>query len=128
MGTKVSIVLGILLIGSGLYINHLLDEIAQLKANAIVLQNELSEQNKDIENLIAQAQEAQVKMQNLQTVNAESQREINKLRNTFAKHDLDELAIAKPGLIESRINKATKRVKEDLINITTPKDEEDNTD
>lgn len=128
MGTKVSIVLGILLIGSGLYINHLLDEIAQLKANAIVLQNELSAQNKDIENLIAQAQEAQVKMQNLQSVNAESQREINKLRNTFAKHDLDELAIAKPGLIESRINKATKRVKEDLINITTPKDEEDNTD
>ena len=128
MGTKVSIVLGILLIGSGLYINHLLDEIAQLKANAIVLQNELSAQNKDIENLIAQAQEAQVKMQNLQSANAESQREINKLRNTFAKHDLDELAIAKPGLIESRINKATKRVKEDLINITTPKDEEDNTD
>ena len=52
---------------------------------------------------------------------------MNKLRNTFAKHDLDNLAINKPSLVEKMVNRGTKRVKEELINITNPNqfDEED---
>ena len=34
----------------------------------------------------------------------------NRLRKTFAKHDLDQLALAKPGLIQNKINKASARV------------------
>ena len=56
---------------------------------------------------------------------------MNKLRNTFAKHDLDNLALAKPKLIENIVNKGTKKVKEELIALTNPNqfdetDEQDN--
>ena len=63
----------------------------------------------------------------------EAEREVQQLRNTFARHDLDNLALAKPGLIQTRVNKASKRVTKDLIDLTDPlqfeeKDEESNTD
>ena len=53
---------------------------------------------------------------------------MNKLRRTFANHDLDKLALAKPMLIQSRINKATKKVLENLEKLTDPNqfDEENN--
>ena len=50
----------------------------------------------------------------------ESEREVNQLRNTFARHDLDNLALAKPGLIQTRVNNAVKRVTKDLIELTDP--------
>ena len=50
----------------------------------------------------------------------EALREVNQLRNTFAKHDLDNLALSKPKLIEKIVNKGTKKVKEELIALTDP--------
>ena len=52
--------------------------------------------------------------------NQEAQREVNKLRNTFAKHDLDNLAINKPALVQKMVNRGTARVKKELIEITNP--------
>ena len=46
--------------------------------------------------------------------------DVNRLRKTFAKHDLDKLALAKPGLIENRITKASARVMATLEKITNP--------
>ena len=50
-------------------------------------------------------------------------REVNKLRNTFAKHDLDNLALNKPKLVEKMVNRGTKRVIDNLVTLTTVKDE-----
>ena len=49
------------------------------------------------------------------------------MEKTFAKHDLDELALAKPELMQSKINRASKRVLENLEKLTDPNqfDEED---
>ena len=47
-------------------------------------------------------------------------REVNALKQTFAKHDLDNLALAKPKMIETRVNRASKRVFDDLVKITNP--------
>ena len=40
--------------------------------------------------------------------------------NTFARVDLDYLALAKPGLIQTKVNRATKRVKDELVALTNP--------
>ena len=53
--------------------------------------------------------------------NQESMREVNELNKTIAKHDLDNLALAKPKMIETRVNRASKRVFDDLVSITNPK-------
>lgn len=136
MGYKLSIALGGLLLlsiaGSAWYIDYLHDQIAQLRANAIVLKTEIEEQNKDIDRLLTNAANTQNTINELEKAKNESEREVNKLRDTFARHDLDNLALQKPGLIQNRVNKATKRVKDNLIAITDPnqfdKDEEDSTD
>ena len=47
-------------------------------------------------------------------------RNVNKLRKTIAKHDLDELTLAKPELMQGKINKASKRVLENLEKLTDP--------
>ena len=47
-------------------------------------------------------------------------KDVNRLRKTFANHDLDELALAKPGLMQSKINKASTRVMTTLEKLTNP--------
>ena len=46
--------------------------------------------------------------------------EVNRLKNTFAKHDLNMLSMAKPKLIERIINKGTAKVGRELEALTEP--------
>ena len=127
---KLSLILGGLLLasiaGSTWYIERLNDQIAILKGNQIALENEVQKQNESIEKFLADQKENQVKLNNMALANQEAQREVNKLRNTFAKHDLDNLAINKPTLVQKMVNRGTKRVKDDLISITNPNQFDDN--
>jgi hypothetical protein len=133
MGFKLSLILGGLLLisvaGSAMYIDYLNDQIAILKGNQIVLESEIQKQNDSIDKFLEQQKESQNKLNDMALANQEAQREVNKLRSTFAKHDLDNLAINKPALVENMINRGTARVKDDLIKITNPNqfNEEDNT-
>lgn len=130
---KLNLILGGLLLtsiaGSAWYIDRLLDQIAVLKGNQVILETEIQKQNDSINQMLAKAKENQAKMDSLNKASQEAQREVNKLRQTFAKHDLDALALAKPALIQRRVNNGTKKVKEELIQITDPnqfdKDEKD---
>jgi septal ring factor EnvC (AmiA/AmiB activator) len=124
MSSKIAVVLFILLVsvtsGSAWYIDRLLDQISQLKANAQILETEIAEQNADIEGLIADAKKTQDTVIELQKKNQEAQKEVSKLRQTFARHDMNDLALNKPKLIEKSVNKGTKRVKEDFLKLTDP--------
>tara|TARA_R110000851_G_scaffold5622_1_gene23095 strand:+ start:224 stop:625 length:402 start_codon:yes stop_codon:yes gene_type:complete len=127
---KISLILGGLLLasiaGSTWYIERLNDQIAILKGNQIALENEVQKQNESIEKFLADQKENQVKLNDMALANQEAQREVNKLRNTFARHDLDNLAINKPTLVQKMVNRGTKRVKDDLISITNPNQFDDN--
>jgi biopolymer transport protein ExbB/TolQ len=133
MGFKLSLIFGGLLLvsvaGSAWYIDYLNDQIAILKGNQIVLESEIQKQNDSIDRFLEQQKESQNKLNDMALANQEAQREVNKLRSTFAKHDLDNLAINKPALVEKMINRGTAQVKDDLIKITNPNqfNEEDNT-
>lgn len=133
MGFKLSIILGGLLLvtasGSFWYIDRLQDNISTLKGNQIALESSIAQQNDSIKQHIAKQKQTQEQVNVLTAKNQEAQREVNKLKNTFAKHDLDNLALAKPKLIENIVNKGTKKVKEELIALTNPNqfdDEESN--
>jgi chromosome segregation ATPase len=125
MGFKLSIILGGLLLvsisSSAWYIDRLQDNISTLKGNQIALENSISQQNESIKSYLANQEQAQKQMQSLEKDKQEALREVNKLRTTFAKHDLDNLALKKPKLIENIINKATKKGKEEFIEITNPR-------
>ena len=53
-------------------------------------------------------------LQNQQRVNAQIEAEKQQYLQIFARHNLDSLAVAKPGMIESRINKASDAVFEGI--------------
>ena len=57
-------------------------------------------------------------LNNLSRKNAQIEAEKEKYLDIFRRHDLNKLAIAKPGLIELRTNKATKEVFETIENDT----------
>ena len=124
MGFKLSIILGSLLLvsisGSAWYIDRLQDNISTLKGNQIALETSIAQQNDSIKNYLANQEQAQKQIQSLEKDKQEAVREVNKLRTTFAKHDLDNLALKKPKLIENIVNKGTKKVKEEIIALTDP--------
>ena len=102
------------------YIQFQSKEISQLKANAVVLEGEIQKQNESIKNYLEAQQQREPQIADLQKQNQASQREVATLKNTFARHNMDNLALNKPGLIENIVNKGTKKVKEDLIALTDP--------
>tara|TARA_R100000750_G_scaffold51164_1_gene36115 strand:+ start:292 stop:729 length:438 start_codon:yes stop_codon:yes gene_type:complete len=121
---KLSIGLGLALLlvvsGSYVWIGKLNDEIAILKGNAIVLESEITKQNEQIKKNLAQQQKTYAQIDSLTKKNQDNMREVNALKQTFARHDLDALAMAKPKLLEGKVNKATKRVFDGLIELTDP--------
>ena len=124
MGLKLNIIIMAvaltLITAMWFYIQFQSKEISQLKANAAVLEGEIQKQNESIKNYLEAQQQRETQIADLQKQNQASQREVAKLKNTFARHNMDNLALNKPGLIENIVNKGTKKVKEDLIALTDP--------
>jgi hypothetical protein len=119
MGYKISFVLGLLLAASltGNWI--LVKQITTLKSNQIVLEGKITEQNDSIKQYLAKQEQLSVDLGLLEADKQNALREVTKLRNTFAKHDLDNLALNKPKLVEKIINRGTKQVIDNLVTLTT---------
>jgi biopolymer transport protein ExbB/TolQ len=128
---KIGLIMGGLLLatiaGSAYWIDRLQDNIGTLKGNQIILETKIQEQNEAIENYLNKQQQTQNQLLALEKEKQEAMRDVNRLRKTFANHDLDELALAKPEIMEGKINRASKRVLEKLEELTNPNqfDEED---
>jgi len=132
MGIQTNIILGGLLIvslsGSAMYINLQKTQIEKLRIELSVAMNnqELLEkavaQNKlELEQQLEREKLNQEKITQLNEASRTAQAEVTKLRNTFAKHDLNNLAIAKPALIERIVNNGTKKVGLELTKLTDPR-------
>ena len=132
MGFKLNLILGALLMvsiaGSAMYINMQKATIERLQIelqtainNQAVLENTISSQNNQITKQLEQQKISQEKITQLNEDSKLAQAEVNKLRNTFARHDLNNLAIAKPGLIEKIVNKGTNKVNKELVELTNPR-------
>ena len=121
---KLALIMGVLLLstvaGSAWYIDRLQDDIGTLKCNQLILETKIQEQNDAIEAALNNQKKAQTLMASLEKDKQEAMRDVNKLRKTFARHDLDELTLAKPELMQGKINKASKRVLENLEKLTDP--------
>ena len=111
------ILIGIILIlGFGGY--WLYNENVTLKANNIQLESAVEEQKATIVAIQENFEKQGKALQQQQRVNAQIEKEKQEYLAIFARHNLDALAQAKPGLIESRVNKATAAVFEGIENDT----------
>lgn len=119
MGYKISMVLGVLLVASLAGSKYLFDQLSQSKANQVILESKITEQNESIKQYLAKQEQLSADLGKLEAQKQDALREVNKLRQTFAKHDLDNLALNKPGLIEKIVNKGSKQVMDDLVELTS---------
>ena len=121
---KLTLILGLLLlttiVGSAYYIERLNDQISTLKGNQIVLETEIERQNESIKNYLEQQTNQQAQLNQLEADKQKAMQDVNRLRKTFANHDLDQLALAKPALLQKKVNKASSRVMATLEKLTNP--------
>ena len=129
---QISLVLGFLLIatagGSYFYISTQKAQIAQLEVelqtavnNQAVLEGAIAQQNTQMQEQLESQRQNQALISELSEANDEARQEVNQLRNTFARHDLNNLAIAKPGLIVKIVNRGTAKVHQQFIDLTNPR-------
>ena len=88
--------------------------------NQAVLERTVQEQNEQIVKALESAKKTQAQIQNLNSQYSASQAQVTNLRNKFAKHNLEGMALAKPTLLQGKVNEATARVMVNLTTITNP--------
>lgn len=103
------------------YITQLQLKNAQLEVLTVTQKNALESANNAISRLKEDMAFQRQLMEELNTRLSESEEYINNLRETLSEHDLEYLALMKPGLIERIINNATDEVFDDLERITNSK-------
>ena len=129
---NLSIVLGFLLIvtagGSYFYINMQKAQIGQLQVelqtavnNQQVLESTIANQNTQLQEQLESQRQNQARIAELSEANDEARQEVTEMRNTFARHDLNNLAIARPGLIEGVVNRGTAQVHQQFVDLTNPR-------
>ena len=101
--------LGTTLIASGLCY-YLYQENQKLLGNVKTLEVAVQVQEQTINQLQSDFALQGQSLLELQSKNQEIEKEMNQYLDIFKRHNLTRLAAAKPGLIETRVNSATKEV------------------
>ena len=120
MGFKLSLVLGLLLFSSVFYIKNLQEQLAVSKGNQKILENKIDEQNASIDNYLQEQENLYLAIDQIEAEKNKAIEEVNSIRNKFARHDLNSLALAKPKLLQKRVNDASQKILQSLSDITKP--------
>ena len=106
----------ILVMGLGGY--YLYNENQTLAANNIKLEAAVEEQKQAMAIMKEQYEKQGKALMNMSRQNAQIEKEKAEYLAIFSRHNLDLLALKKPGLMENRFNKASEEVMEGMENDT----------
>ena len=104
----------ILVLGLGSY--YLYNQNQVLSANNLALEGAIEEQKQAMDAMKESFEKQGKSLQNMMRKNAQIEQEMNSYLDIFRRHNLNQLAVAKPGMIEKRVNNATKQVFESIEN------------
>ena len=102
----------LLVLGLGCW--WLYSENQTLKANNIKLEYAVEEQKQTINTIKEQYEKQGAALMNMTRENALIEQEKAEYLEIFSRHNLDVLALKKPGLIETRMNNASEKVMEGI--------------
>mgnify|MGYP000639612721 FL=1 len=109
---------GVLAGGGYFYYTDTQNTIAQLRTNNAQLKI-VAEDNERTINAMKEDAETNAELAAELTLELqESEQRRNALINTFSRHDLTNLALKKPGLIQKRLNNGTEKAFDDIESIT----------
>ena len=106
-------------LGLGGYYWYTQKKIEGLTANISKYEVAVQQSEATIKGLQQQAEETQKQMTALNENLQKAEKYNDELRMTLRKHNLEILAAKKPGLVEKRINDASKKLIEDIATDTT---------
>ena len=112
------IVIGLAIFGLFMYIRYLQGENEILRLNQARLEDAVKEQKKTIRVLNDHIKKVQKLTNELRRGVDEAISNQKQIQDKLARHDLLLLSTKKPGLIEKRINDGTRKVFQDLENMT----------
>jgi len=104
----------ILVLGLGSF--YLYNQNQVLSANNLALEGAVQEQQMAMDAMKESFERQGKALNNLASKNAQIEQEMNSYLDIFRRHNLNQLAVAKPGMIEKRINDATNQVFESIEN------------
>ena len=120
---------GLLLAGVGggyFYFTDMQETIEELRELNVAYELKFETQAETIDALQEDFETQTKALSDLQVQSQAAQREMNRYLDIFKRHNLTKLAAAKPGLIETRVNKGTKDVFDSIENDTRSVDSLDN--
>jgi len=124
LGGKVAIGMGILLLatmaGGALYFKYSQNKIAELNQEVAAEHAGRVSAEANLEFMQKSVAQQQATLNTLAQESVQIRQEQQEVIDIFAEHDLKKLAEAKPNLIEKRVNAGTKRVFDELEEITNP--------
>jgi hypothetical protein len=94
----------------------LYSENQTLKANSIKLESAVAEQKAALAAVQESFEKQTESLQNMTRANQQIEAERDQYLAIFKRHNVNKLAVAKPGLIEDSFNKGTAKVFEDIEN------------
>jgi chromosome segregation ATPase len=103
-------IIGGAIFGAKYYYDSTQATIQRLSAEKAILDTALEQQTASINAMQEQMERQNELNTELQANLQEANSGLNEMRSKFARHDLTRLAIAKPGLIQTRINNGTDEV------------------
>ena len=109
----IGIILGGGIIGY-LYYTNTQAELTELREYNMAMELQVKTQNETIDKMSKQYEQQAQALGELTSKNAEIEAEMTRYLDIFRRHNLSKLAAAKPGLIEPRVNNATKEVFDSL--------------
>lgn len=116
IGLKGVLLIGLLAAAAGAYWHYTvvkserdmaLQKIGALEVSIETQKAFIADQQASLEAFVASQVTMQATLNALNDNAIQSNEQMRKLNDVLAKHDLERLALAKPGLIESRINRGT---------------------
>ena len=107
--------MGIMLV-LGLATFYLYNQNQTLTANSLALEGAVQEQQMAMDAMRESFEKQGKALNTLASKNAQIEQEMNSYLDIFRRHNLNQLAVAKPGMIEKRINDSTMQVFESIEN------------
>tara|TARA_B100001996_G_scaffold70603_1_gene51739 strand:- start:115 stop:510 length:396 start_codon:yes stop_codon:yes gene_type:complete len=104
----------ILVLGLGSW--YLFNENQTLSANNLALEGAVAEQQQAMDAMKESFEKQGKALNQMSRKNAQIEEEMNSYLDIFRRHNLNQLAVAKPGMIEKRVNNSTKQVFESIEN------------
>jgi len=104
----------ILVLGGGCY--FLWNENQTLIQNNVLLEGAVEQQQQAMDALQSAFQRQTSALNNMTAKNAEIEADMDRYLDIFRRHNLNRLAEARPGLVETRVNNGTKEVFDSIEN------------